>query len=119
MKGRGLLGIKAEEASGVHAFGMKNDELIHAEQIALRALTLAQKIYSRDPSFRGSLVNVHRLLREIYSYTVLDDEQTGQGMLKGETALKHCLEIYKLDRSDAEARSWLEKAETNTGEKFL
>ncbi len=69
MKAKGLLGTKAEAASGLHAYIAKGDEFVNAEQIALKALGIAQKVYSKDASFRDSLINIHLLLREIYSIT--------------------------------------------------
>lgn len=118
-KGRGRLGTKAEDLSGVYVYDMISDDFVHAERLALNALSIAQKVYSRDSSFRDNLIKVHLLLIEIYNCTIFEDGPNGQGILKGESALKHCLEIYKLDPSNSKAISWLKTAEKNTGRSFL
>ncbi len=119
-KGKGILGMKREEASGYHAYSMnQNDDFVNAEKTALKALGIAKTVYLRDPSFQTNLINIHILLREIYNNVAFEDKNNQQFVLKGETALEHCLEIYKLDPNNSAAISWLKKAEKNTGERYL
>lgn len=118
-KGRGILGMKREEDKGLIAYDSYNDDFIKAEKIALKALGTAKRVYSKDPSFRPNLINIHRLLRVIYTNATFEDKKNQQFVLKGETALEHCLEIYKLDPNDNDAISWLKRAEKNTGKQFI
>lgn len=118
-KGRGILGMKREEASGFYAYSMNSDDFGNAEKIALKALSFAKKVFSKDPSFRTNLINIHKLLREVYSSATFEDEKNQQVVLKGETALEHCLEIYKLDPNNSDAIAWLKQAEKNTGKRLL
>jgi len=118
-KGRGILGMKSEGASGAHVYNMDNDDFVKAEKTALNALSIGKKVFSKDSSFRPNLLNIHVLLRELYSGAAFEDDANQHIVLKGKAALEHCLEIYKLDPNNADAISWLKQAEKTTGKKFI
>ncbi len=109
-RGRGLLGLKeSEESEGkVHVYNPNNQDLDKAEEYLVKVISVGEKAMTKDPNCRKSVINSHRLLREIYTDRV-----------QGTKALDHCLQIHRLSPDDQDAIQWLRQAEKNTGKKLL
>ena len=108
-RGYGSLGVKGTSSGGMTVFDpMNNPDFDKAEAAFLNVISVSKKAIARDPNCRRSLINSHRLLRDIYTHRV-----------QGTKALEHCLQLHQQASDDEDAVQWLRQAEKNTGRKLL
>ena len=107
-RGRGSLGTKSTDTSGCVAYSPFNSDFARAEEALLKAISVGEKLISKDQSCQQAVINAHRLLRDIES-----------DRLQGSKALEHCMHLYRLDPGDKDTIQWLRQAEKNTGKKLL